>query len=593
MRTPDGFETQENAARPPGAFAQVKSSFNLQRLDILFSFRALVFLAILVMLFFNEKNSGLLFQWKVLAFLVAFALSLAAMFLLPGRWMEKQKILSVFFILDTVFITLGLYFAGFADADIFLIFFATVFVSTLTKDVKGVFGVAVVACFLYAFLKYRATGVFLQTDTEFLLRFPFLFVAAALSGFLAMESRQSEIELERLEDVNRTLARETTLSAQKLLETNRELNSLLEYQRSILASIPLGVIVAERNGRIRTVNEGARQVLGLPETEVVGRNLDGLPDNLKPLALALKRSLEEEKTFVQDNLELRTGKSENLLVTLETSILRAGNGEVIGAVATLKDISLLRQMETQLLRAERFSALGEMAAGVAHEIKNPLNAILGFSRRLSDALTDPKLKKYAEVIASEVVRIDAIVNDVLEYSRPDRLLKTKADLRELLKEMTVFLHDKLEQGKISVDEDWDPDLPPVPVDLARMRQVVLNLLLNALQAMPSGGRLTLKTRLAQAWAPEVQGPVDEKTFFQQLFLQQKMALVSIGDNGPGIPKENLSKLFHPFFTTKNSGTGLGLSICQKIVTAHGGKIEVQSESGKGSVFTFFLPLESE
>ena len=311
---------------------------------------------------------------------------------------------------------------------------------------------------------------------------------------------------------------------------------------------------------------------------------------MRPIASALVRTLEDEKSYLQDHLEIKTTRSEIIPVTLETTVLRGGNGEVIGAIATLKDMTLLRQMETQLVRSERFSALGEMAAGVAHEIKNPLNAIMGFSKRLSAKLEDPNLKKYADIIAGEVVRMDGIVNDVLEYSRPDKVHKEPADANKLLEETTAFLGEKIAAAGIHLESSLNQELPKVPLDIPKVRQVLLNLILNALQATAPGGKLSLKTRLIDGLVPEAVGGKGEGALFQQLFLRQQMVALSVGDSGCGISKENLSKLFHPFFTTKITGTGLGLSICHKIIAAHGGALDVESEVGKGSVFTVYLPL---
>jgi two-component system sensor histidine kinase HydH len=248
-------------------------------------------------------------------------------------------------------------------------------------------------------------------------------------------------------------------------------------------------------------------------------------------------------------------------------------------------------MEGQLLRSERLSALGQIAAGVAHEIKNPLNSVLGFSKRLSDNMSDPKMKKYADVIVEEVHRIDTIVNDVLEYSRPDQVQKTGTDIHQLLDATVDFLRDKIELAGVLVDRVYAAALPRCLIDPDKMRQVFLNLMLNAIQAMKEGGRLTLKTRLIDGLVPESSGVQTEGDVFQQLFLHQQMASVSVGDTGAGITGENLGKLFHPFFTTKVTGTGLGLSICHKIVVAHGGSLSVDSELGKGSRFTVDLPIE--
>lgn len=560
--------------------------------EILMSFRLLVFLTITVLLYFKEQNTGVLFSPRIIVLLAAYFLSIIAMPLLKTRWIEKNSVLSTIFLADIFFISGSIYFGGIKDVDLFLILFTTIFISALSQDVKSVFGIAIVSCSLYGFLQMKSSGQFLTGDTEVLVRFPFLFVAASLSGYLAMETKKQKDAQKHLVGMNQFLAEQADTSVQKFVESNRKLKSLLEYHHCVLASIKTGIIVARKDGKIRTFNSGARQITGFVEAEIAEKTLEELPEELKPVSVALRRTLEEERSFVQDHLELNTTRFEVVPVTLETSVLRGGNGEIIGAIATLRDMTLLRQMETQLLRSERFSALGEMAAGVAHEIKNPLNAISGFSKRLSVKLNDPTLKKYADIIAEEVKRMDGIVNDVLEYSRPDQLHKTPADMNQLLEETASFLNEKIENAGMTMEKSLSPLLPQVAADIPKVRQVALNLMLNAIQATPRGGKLFLKTRLIEGLVPEAQGK-GEGFLFQQLFLQQKMVAISVGDTGCGIPKENLSKLFHPFFTTKITGTGLGLSICHKIIAAHGGNLDVESELGKGSTFTFYIPLGEE
>ncbi len=563
----------------------------LGRKGILSVFRALIFLIILVLVFFNKNENQVVWNLKIDLFFGFYLLSIIGMFFLNPKWLDKKYFLPGIFMVDTVFITLGIYRSGMIDSDLFLVFFTTVFISAISQDVKSVFSVALVSCVLYGFLEYKSTGEFFNTDTNFLVRFPFLFVAAALSGFMAMDTKKHKDAHARLMNMNQFLAERADASTQKLIVMNQKLKSLLEYHHCVLSSLKTGVIVAQKDGHIRTFNAGARQITGCVEAEMAERTVDTLPEELAPIAAALKRTLETEKSFVQDHLDIKTTRSEMLPITLETSALRAGNGELLGAIATLKDVTLLRQMETQLVRSERFSALGEMAAGVAHEIKNPLNAIMGFSKRLSSKLQEPNLKKYAEIIAEEVVRMDAIVNDVLEYSRPDRVSKVPTDIHAMVDETIQFLNEKLEKGNIRIIKNYSSDMPLVAMDLPKIRQVVLNLVLNAVQAMPEGGTLTLSTGVVDGLVVQDHKQVEADQLFQQLFLQQKMGILTVQDTGCGISKENMSKLFHPFFTTKITGTGLGLSICHKIIASHGGTLDVQSEPGKGSRFSVSLPLE--
>ncbi len=561
--------------------------------EILVIFRALDFLVILILIFFNEKNNAVLFQFRVEAFLTLFIMSVLGMIFLKAQWFENKGLLAGLFIADTLFISVGLILSGVGDTDLFLVFFTTVFISALSQDVKSVFSVTVVACVLYGFLQCKTTGHLELSNTVFMVRFPFLFVAAAMSGFMAMETKKHQNEKMRLTDMNQFLAEQADTSNQKLIDTNKKLQSLLEYHHCVLSSLKTGIIVVQKDGKVRTFNSGSRQITGCMETEMADKSLEEFPENLKAVAHTLQKTLDEGKSYVQEHMELLNAGSESVSVALETSVLHSGKGEVIGAIATLKDMTLLRQMETQLVRSERFSALGEMAAGVAHEIKNPLNAIMGFSQRLSGKLHEPALKKYANIISEEVRRMDTIVNDVLEYSRPDKAHKERSNVDQVLKETVAFLNDKLVKARVKVDQDFAEGLPVLAFEVPKIRQVVLNLMLNAIQAMPKGGTLTLRTKLIEGLLPDGAGAKTDAAIYERLFLQQKMVAIAVEDTGCGIPKENLGKLFHPFFTTKVTGTGLGLSICHKIVAAHGGSLDVDSVVGKGSIFTIYLPLEEE
>jgi signal transduction histidine kinase len=230
-----------------------------------------------------------------------------------------------------------------------------------------------------------------------------------------------------------------------------------------------------------------------------------------------------------------------------------------------------------------------MAAGVAHEIKNPLNAIQGFSQRLALKIEDPNLKKYAETIVREVQRLDTTINDVLEYSRTAKPVKQPTDVHALLEETLQYVAEKMEKANIKLERQYDPNFPLVPLDYNKIKQVFLNMVLNAIHSMPQGGTLTFHTSVQQGLRDgDSANPSD---WVSHIFLNQKMAVVSIQDTGCGIPPENISKLFHPFFTTKTTGTGLGLSICHKIVEAHGGTITVDSKEGLGTTFSIQFPLE--
>ncbi len=233
-----------------------------------------------------------------------------------------------------------------------------------------------------------------------------------------------------------------------------------------------------------------------------------------------------------------------------------------------RKIEELRQTQAQLVQAAKLAAIGEMAAQVAHEINNPLTSVLGFASLLAEELPeDSSMRQDAALIVSEAARARDIVRDLLDFSRQRPFFPQPTDLDDVLRQVVVLVRMQGVQG-VTIDERYAGDLPPVEVDPARMKQVFLNIMNNAVQAMQNGGLLTVETRAA---ADEVR--------------------VAIADNGPGIASENLARIFEPFFTTKPEtiGTGLGLSVSVGIVRQHGGSIDVESEPGRGSTFIIKVP----
>jgi signal transduction histidine kinase len=228
----------------------------------------------------------------------------------------------------------------------------------------------------------------------------------------------------------------------------------------------------------------------------------------------------------------------------------------------------LRKAETQLIRSEKLAALGQLAAGIAHEIRNPLTSINILIHSLTENLpSENSHREDLKVIEEEIHRINEIVDQFLRFARPAPPLLEKTDVRPIFEETLQLLRPQIERQKISVQKDFEP-LPPVTIDKEQIKQVILNLLLNAIQAMPEGGQLELK------------GRVSGEDWIQFL----------IQDSGVGIPLKDLDKLFDPFFSTKDGGIGLGLSIAHRIIDQHNGKIEVESKPGKGTLFTLSLPL---
>ena len=234
-----------------------------------------------------------------------------------------------------------------------------------------------------------------------------------------------------------------------------------------------------------------------------------------------------------------------------------------------KTTAVLRKTEAQLVRSDKLAALGQLAAGVAHEIRNPLTSINILIHSLTENYpAGSSNREDFKVIAEEINRINEIVDQFLRFAKPAPPLLAKAEVLSIFEETLQLLRPQIEKQQILVQKDFQP-LPSILMDREQMKQAILNLLLNAVQAMPKGGRLALKGRVPEG---------------------NRWVQLSIQDSGVGIPGEDIDKLFNPFFSTKEGGVGLGLSITHRIIDQHDGKIEVESAPGKGTLFTVWLPV---
>jgi two-component system NtrC family sensor kinase len=271
--------------------------------------------------------------------------------------------------------------------------------------------------------------------------------------------------------------------------------------------------------------------------------------------------------------ELQEAHLGNRTFLVSTYPLHNAQGRLTGSVHTIKDITVQRQIQAQLIQAEKLSALGRLAASLAHEINNPLQALRsGLALLLNRPLDAEKRQRYIAVANREVERLIGIVERMLGFYRPSAEQQEPTDINAILEEVLALAGKKLQHSKISTQTELAAGLPPVRAVASQIHQVFLNLLLNAIEAMPDGGRLTITTGLSS---------------------DRREALIAFADTGQGIPHEEISRVFEPFYTTKLKGTGLGLAISYGIVERHGGRIEVRSKLGKGSTFTVRLPGRRE
>ncbi len=364
---------------------------------------------------------------------------------------------------------------------------------------------------------------------------------------------------------------------------NRELIETRNFLESVLENAGDAITVADDSGRIIYWNRGAERIYGWSKEESLGR---GIADLLLPAAEA--GPVEEKLCRDLNDLNERVLKGEvvvnaeapritkdgrEIITQMTASPLTNAAGEIIGITRICKDLTQIKRAEEKLVLAERLSSMGELIAGVAHEIRNPLAGIKINAQILARKKDLPELEK--KIVASTlegIGKIQKIVEDMLDYARPKAARYRNEELNPLVEKSLDVLRSKLKKANIVTRLDLGQGLPPVRIDAHQIQQVLINILINAIQAMEDGGFLTVRTYATK----------------------KGEAAVEIEDTGPGIPAAHLKRIFDPFFTTKSRGTGLGLSISMKLLENHRAALEAASEEGRGARFTIRIPAaESE
>ena len=267
-----------------------------------------------------------------------------------------------------------------------------------------------------------------------------------------------------------------------------------------------------------------------------------------------------------------------------SSILHDSKGHPLEIILNLHDITELKELEARIRQSERLAGLGTLAAGMAHEIRNPLSAIKTFVQLLPRKIDKPGfLEKFNRTVPRETERINLLVEELLELSRIPKYELVATDINVLLKQSIDSMEDDFQHGNIKYQLDLQSNLPPLKADPNQLIKAFNNLIRNGIQAMPSKGQLTIKTLFKRPGGAEK----------NQVQTIHGKAVVIFEDTGLGIGTDELSQIFNPFFTTKDSGTGLGLPITHKVITEHGGQIDVESKKGLGTRFTIQLPVDDE
>ena len=348
--------------------------------------------------------------------------------------------------------------------------------------------------------------------------------------------------------------------------SRRKLKGSKAFAEAVVTSLPVGLITSDPDGKINMINETARNMLHLAGQvidDMAVADIQGLDWQAIASTLTGKRKVfEREMDFISSD-------SEAVPISVSASEIRDEDGLFLGHLYILRDIAEVKRLQAEVQRNERLTALGNLAAGVAHEIRNPLSSIKGLASFLASKMTPGGAEEdAAKTMAFEVNRLNRVVSALLQFARPSAIALTSTDINDVIIRALRLADSDISSRGITVRFKPDTEFPPVNINAERMTQALLNLFLNAVQAMEQGGILGVR--------------MEKK--------DDGMFAIVVTDTGKGMDKKTLAAIFTPYFTTKGAGTGLGLPIVHQIVEGHAGKISVASTPGVGSVFTMLLPL---
>lgn len=382
-------------------------------------------------------------------------------------------------------------------------------------------------------------------------------------GMLASEFNQMAVKLRHF----------YTILEQKISQRTAQLQASEEkYRESINFAYDAIFTLDIDTAQIIDANKRASELTGLTKDELLTMKIWEIhPHHEVTRAKQLWKNVIEEGSGILDEIEQRKKDGSIVPTSISASVIKYGHKRVVQEI--YRDITERKMFQEQLIRAERLAAVGELAAGVAHEINNPLAGLLNFAKIIEQEPHNiPQTKEFMHLMAEGLKRIEFIVKGLLSFSKPHFLSLAEHDIREIVESSLKFIDHRLETENIVLRRRLDSNLLPVYVDANSTVQVIINILINALDSMSVGSILSIEAANCERIPPYIK--------------------VMISDTGSGIKQEIRDKIFDPFVTTKEDGVGLGLAISKRIIEAQGGEIEVQSNAGKGTIFSLYFPIRT-
>jgi len=498
--------------------------------------------------------------------------------LLLNRIKRRALFAYVQLVFDVLFVTALIYVTGGIESIFSFMYILTIINAAIMLYRRGGLLIASVSSICYGSLldlQYfnilhpfytRATelatysiGYFFYT---LLMNIAAFYVVALLSSYLAEELRRSSV---------------------KLKAKQYDLDQLELLHRNIVQSMSTGLITLNDRLKITYVNPAAELICGSGSGALEGSYIGNIFPKIVPhLSLSVGGDGNIDSAHRQRRIDVDFERQDGTKLHLgfAHSVLRDPGGDEMGLILIFQDLTEFRQMQEQVRRMDRLAVAGELAAGIAHEIKNPLASLSGSIQMLRDEVEfGPMQQRLMDITMREAERLNALVNEFLLFSRPEKAVDQSVDVNEVIKNTLEMMKNSPELSRpIRIEKNLTDNLW-VYIDAQRLQQVIWNLVLNAVQEMKNSGRLTITTAIRTN-----QSGADNK---------HELAEISIADTGPGILPENQGKVFDPFFTTKDQGTGLGLTIVHRIVEDYGGEIFLESDGRSGTTFTLHLPLAEE
>jgi two-component system sensor histidine kinase HydH len=354
------------------------------------------------------------------------------------------------------------------------------------------------------------------------------------------------------------------LLAQGYRSARSSLSRVQAFSDNLVENMPMGLVAMDRESRIIAFNQTAEFVLRKTAGEVIGQMAkDVLPEACRDLL----RTLEVEKQIIAKEIDCSLTDGRTIPLEVIATVLEEEDG-ARGVVVLFRDITEIKQLKKEIAQSQRLASLGSLAAGVAHEIRNPLSSIKGFATYFKERYRDnPDDSQTADIMVQEVDRLNRVIGQLLDYARPMTMNRRETAIQTVIQHALRMIESQAREKGVVIQTELQADVAALLIDPDRIKQVFLNLYLNAIGAMEGGGILSVAL----------------------LSMTDRRIRIEVRDTGVGIDPKNLDRIFDPYFTTKSSGTGLGLAIVQKIIEAHRGEIQVASTPGLGTTVSVILP----